>query len=78
MTCTTLIDRSLDARPESGDTTGVMTSTRIGKCDQSRDIQPESYLLIGVGHMTRVGHMIGVSSSDQSRAYDWSRDIPAL
>jgi hypothetical protein len=27
---------------------GVVTSIGIGKCDQSRDIGPESYLLIRV------------------------------
>jgi hypothetical protein len=43
-TCGTLIDRSHDAQPELGDTSGVVTSTRIGKRDQSRDIRLESYL----------------------------------
>jgi hypothetical protein len=43
-----LIDRSLDVRPKLGDTIGVVTSTRIGKCVWSQDIQPESYLSTGV------------------------------
>jgi hypothetical protein len=66
-TCNTLIDRSRDARPESGDTNGVVTSTGVGKCEKSRDIQPESYL------STEVGHRTGVASSDRSQAYDRSR-----
>jgi hypothetical protein len=47
-------------RPKSGDTIGVVTLTRVEKCDQSRDIQLESYLLTGVGHTTKVAHMTGV------------------
>jgi hypothetical protein len=53
-TCGTLIDWSHDARPESGDTTGVVTSIGVRKCNRGQDIQPESYL------STRVGHTIGV------------------
>jgi hypothetical protein len=34
--------------------------------DRSQEIRPESYLLTGVGHTTRV------ASSDQSQAYDQS------
>jgi hypothetical protein len=47
-----LIDRSHDARPESGDMSEVVMSTGVGKGDPSRDIRPESYLLTRVGHMT--------------------------
>jgi hypothetical protein len=50
----TLIDRNHDARPESGDTIGVMMPTGVGKCDRSWDIWPESYLPIRVGHTTEV------------------------
>jgi hypothetical protein len=77
-TCGLLISRSYDARPESGDMTGVMTSTRVGKCDRSRDIRSKSYVPIGDGHTTRV------VSSDLSRAYDRSHtndrshDTPTL
>jgi hypothetical protein len=67
-----LIDRSRDARLESGDTTGFVTSIGVEKCDPSQDIRSESYL------STRVGHTTGVASSDQSRAYDRSHDIPTL
>jgi hypothetical protein len=59
--CGMLINRSRDVRPESGDTIGVVTSTEIGKCVWSQDIQLESYL------------PIGVTSSDWCRAYDQSR-----
>jgi hypothetical protein len=48
-------------RPESVDTSRVMTSTRIRECEQSQDIRPESYLATGVGHMTEVAHMTGVT-----------------
>jgi hypothetical protein len=41
--------------------TRVMTSTRIGKCDWSQDIRPESYLPSGIGHMTKVRHMAVVT-----------------
>jgi hypothetical protein len=34
-TCGTLIDRSRDAHPESGDTTVVVTLTGVRKCDRS-------------------------------------------
>jgi hypothetical protein len=47
-TCGTLIDRSRDTQPELGDMTGVVTSTGVRKCNQSRDIRPESYLPTGV------------------------------
>jgi hypothetical protein len=59
-------------RPESGDTTGVVTSTGVGECGWSREVRPES------------GYTTGIISSDRSRAYDRScaydrnRDIPAL
>jgi hypothetical protein len=59
--CITLIGQSRDARPESGDT------IEVRKCAWSQDIWPESYLLTGVGHTTRV------VSSDRSQAYDQSR-----
>jgi hypothetical protein len=55
-----LIDRSCDARPELGDTSKVVTSTGIERGDRSRDIQPESYLLTGVGHAIEVAHTTGV------------------
>jgi hypothetical protein len=57
-TCGMLISQSCDAWSESGDTTGVMTSTGVRKCDRSQDIRLESYIPIGVGHT------IGVVSSD--------------
>jgi hypothetical protein len=41
-------------RSESGDTTEIVTSTRVRKCNQSQDIRSESYLLTGVRHMTEV------------------------
>jgi hypothetical protein len=65
-------------RPESGDTTGVVTSTGVGKCDRSQKVRLES------GYTTRVGHTIRVASSDRSQAYDRSHtydqscDIPTL
>jgi hypothetical protein len=49
-TCGTLINQSHDAWSESEDTIGV------GKCDQSRDIWPKSYLPTGVGHTIEVAH----------------------
>jgi hypothetical protein len=73
-----LIDWSRDARPESGDMIGVMTSTGIGKYIWSQDIQLESYLLIRVGHTTRVASSDQSWAYDQSQAYDRSWDIPAL
>jgi hypothetical protein len=73
-----LIDWSRDARPESGDMIGVMTSTGIGKYIWSQDIQLESYLLIGVGHTTRVASSNQSWAYDRSQAYDRSWDIPAL
>jgi hypothetical protein len=51
-----LIDWSHDAQPESGETSKVVMSTGVGKCNWSQDIRPESYLLIGVGHTTEVAH----------------------
>jgi hypothetical protein len=42
------------------------------------DIQRESHLSTGVGHTTGVPHTTGVTSFDWSRAYDRSREIPAL
>jgi hypothetical protein len=62
----TLIDRSHDAWPESGDTSGVVTSTEIRKYNLSRDIRFESYLSTEVRHTTRV------ASSDWSQLYDQS------
>jgi hypothetical protein len=59
-------------RSEPSCTTGVGRYVQIHDVDQSRDIRPESGLPFGVGHA------IGVASSDRSRAYDWSREIPAL
>jgi hypothetical protein len=56
-TCGTLIDQSHDAWPESGDTTGAMTSIRVRKCDQSWDIRPE------------LRYTTGVASSDQSHVF---------
>jgi hypothetical protein len=53
-----------DLRLELGYMTGVVTSTEVSKCDQSRDIRSESYLPI------RVGHTIGVTLSEQSHTYD--------
>jgi hypothetical protein len=47
-TCGTLIDWSHDARLEYGYMTGVVTSTRIGKCDRSREVRSETW------YMTRV------------------------
>jgi hypothetical protein len=67
-----LIDQSHDAQPESGETSEVVTSTRVGKCDKSWKVRLES------------GYTTGVASSDQSQAYDQSRaynrsrDIPAF
>jgi hypothetical protein len=52
-----LIGRSRDARPESGDTTEVMTSNRVRKCDRSREVQLESGYMTRVGHTTKVTHM---------------------
>jgi hypothetical protein len=47
-------------QPKSGDTSKIVTSTGVGKGDQSLDIRPESYLPTGVGHATEVAHTIGV------------------
>jgi hypothetical protein len=41
-------------RPKSRDTSKVVTSIGVGKCDRSWDIQSESYPLTGVGHMIGV------------------------
>jgi hypothetical protein len=56
----TLIDQSHDAQPESGETSEVVTSTGVRKCDRSQDIWLESYLPIGVRHATKVMNMTGV------------------
>jgi hypothetical protein len=66
-TCGMLLGQSHDAGPESGDTTRVVMSTVVRKCDWSWDIRPESYHPIGVSHTTEV------ASSDRTRAYDQSR-----
>jgi hypothetical protein len=65
-------DRSRDIRPESGRRPELGSATRVGIYDRSHifrsesGIRPESYLLIGVGHTTRV------TPSDRSR------EIPTL
>jgi hypothetical protein len=70
--CGTLIDWSRDMWPESGDTTGVVTSTGVEKCDQSQEVWPKS------------GYTTEVISSNQSRVYDRihahnrSHEIPTL
>jgi hypothetical protein len=71
-TCGALIDRSCDAWPESGDTTGVVLSTRVGKCDRSQIIGLDSYLLTGIGHTTEVTSFDKSQAYDQSWAYDRS------
>jgi hypothetical protein len=55
-----LIDLSRDAQLELGETSEVVTSSGVRKCDWSRDIRLESYLPTGVGHATNVTHMTGV------------------
>jgi hypothetical protein len=47
-------------RPESEDTSKVVTSTGVGKGDRSLDIRPESYFPIRVRHAIVVMHTTGV------------------
>jgi hypothetical protein len=83
-TCGTLIDQSRDAWLESRDTTRVVTSIGVRKCDQSyvfrseSSIQPESRLPIRVGHTTGVASFDRSWAYDQSRADDQNCDIPTL
>jgi hypothetical protein len=54
------IDRSREVRPESGYTTGVISSDRSHIFRSESGIQPESRLPTGVGHTTEVAYMTGV------------------
>jgi hypothetical protein len=56
MTSGALTDQSRDAQPELGETSEVVTSTGVRKCDQSRDKRPKSYLPTRVGHAIEVAH----------------------
>jgi hypothetical protein len=87
-TCDTLIDQSRHARPELGDTIGVVMSIRVKKSIRSQDIrselgiqlesciQPESCLPTWVGHTTKITCTTGVTSSDRSHVFRPESGLP--